>query len=246
MEKIVSILLLLISMVVYTQELDNNDLDDEFYDMGIAGGIIIYGNPPIEFAPESIENNVLSALNGSLSDRRNFIENDLLENSGFRRTGNVKYRRSKSSEKAMSVLYGFAHAFSFKIVPMKPFSEIDYARLPNGEYYSFESVIYSSELKNISPEVIAVMKIEYMLQIEFCNGFLTQNNINYYSEENINKFETLILELSEFPESIKLLKERYLNIELPKIRHSLERYNNPSENYLRALENLGNDFNRRR
>jgi hypothetical protein len=230
---------------MYAQDIsDNNYLNDEYHIFGgMAEGITIYEGRPRDFAPESIEGSILHALNGSLADRKNIIENELLGNAGFRRTGNLKYRKTEPSEKAMSVLHGAAHAFSFGIIPMKPFFEIDYARLPDGVYYSFNSVISSSELIDISPEILSVVEIEYMLQIEFCNGILIKNNINYYSEKNINKFEKLILNLPEYPESIRQLKERYLNIELPKIRRSLYRYNNPSEDYLRALENLGGSFN---
>jgi hypothetical protein len=41
---------------------------------------------------------------------------------------------------------------------------------------------------------------------------------------------------------LEKLKERYLNIELGKIKSAFERYKNPSENYLRALENLGDSL----
>lgn len=221
---------------------DNHDLYDDYYDFGTTSGITIFRERPREFAPESIEYNVLSALNGLLPERKNFIENDLLRDAGFRRSGNVRFRRTRGSEKAKSVLHGAASLLSFGIIPMKPFLEIDYGQLPKGEYYSFDSVIHSSELRNISPDVLAVMEIEYMLQIEFLNGILTNSNRNYYTEENINKFEMLILRLPEFPEDIRRLKDRYLNVELPRIRHSFERYNNPSENHLRALENLRDIF----
>jgi len=127
---------------------------------------------------------------------------------------------------------------------MKPFFEIDYERLPNGVFYSFQTIINSSKLNNISPVVLTIMEIEYMLQIEFTNGFLINNNINYYTEENIRKFERLILSLPEFPENINIIRERFLNIELPKIKQALERHNNPSENYLRALENLSDIIKR--
>jgi len=103
-------------------------------------------------------------------------------------------------------------------------------------------VIGSSELNGISPVVIAVMEIEYKLQIKFANGILYSGNLNYFTESNIDYFERLILGLPEFPESVKLLRERYLNIELLRIRQALERHNNPSENNLRALENLRDMF----
>ena len=85
--------------------------------------------------------------------------------------------------------------------------------------------------------------MEYKLQIEFCNGILHQNNINYYTEKNIKRFEELVLILPDSNEGYSKLKGRYLNIELPKIKAALERYKNPSENYLRALENLKDMFN---
>jgi len=227
-------LLLLIGASAFSQE-TNNDIEDEYIYLWDTEGITIFG----EFSSDSIEAEVLTILNGSLSNRKQFIESNLLEDAGFRRTANVRYRKSDTSEKTSSVFHGIAHALSFGIVPMKPFFEIDYDRLPRGEYYSFESVIISSELKIISADVLSVLELEYMLQIEFCNGTLFEYNRNYYTEKNINKFELMILRLPNSPESIRQSKERYLNIELPKIKNTLERYNNPSENYLRAIQNLG-------
>jgi len=217
---------------------DYDDYNEEYYDIGGYGAISIIGERPPEYEPESIEAIVLSSLNGSLPERKNFIENNLLENAGFRRTGNVRYRKTDGGEKTLSVLHGVANLLSFGVVPMKSFSEVDYGRLPDGEYYTFQSVIGSSGLKDILPEVLVVLELEYMLQIEFCYGILIENNKRYYTKENMEKFEILILKLSDYPESIKQLKERYLDIELPKIKNALERYNNPSENYLQALENL--------
>lgn len=228
-----------ISSTVFTEELpDYDDYNEEYYDIGGYGAISIIGERPPEYEPESIEAIVLSSLNGSLPERKNFIENNLLENAGFRRTGNVRYRKTDGGEKTLSVLHGVANLLSFGVVPMKSFSEVDYGRLPDGEYYTFQSVIGSSGLKDILPEVLVVLELEYMLQIEFCYGILIENNKRYYTKENMEKFEILILKLSDYPESIKQLKERYLDIELPKIKNALERYNNPSENYLQALENL--------
>jgi len=231
-------LVLLINVSIYSQETDNGIIEDEYIYLWDTEGITIYG----KFPSDSIEAEVLTILNSSLSNRKQFIESALLENAGFRRTANVRYRRSDASEKALSVFHGIAHVLSFGIVPMRPFSEIEYDRLPRGEYYSFESVIISSELINISAEVLSVLELEYMLQILFCNGILFEYNRNYYTEANINKFESLILELPNSPESIRRLKERYLNIELPKIINALDRYNNPSEEYLRAVQNLGDLF----
>ena len=76
-----------------------------------------------------------------------------------------------------------------------------------------------------------------MLQVEFCNGILIRDNENYYTDENIKKFEELILSLPDFPESIKAVKERFFD-ELTKIKKSLERHRNPGDNNIKALENL--------
>ncbi|MDR0447079.1 MAG: hypothetical protein LBH07_00250 [Treponema sp.] len=208
----------------------------------MAGGITVFAERPHDFTPESIEVNVLSALNGTLTERKIFIENDLLQNAGFRRTGNVRYRKTDGTEKALSILHGIGRLFSFGIVPLKPFSEIDYNQLPKGVYYTFQTVINSSEFNNISSLVLTIMEIEYKLQIEFNNGILYSDNINYYTEENINDFEKLIIDLPEFPEKIKQIRDRFLNFELPKIKRSLEKHNNQSENYLRAIENLREIF----
>ena len=233
--------MVLICSAIFAQDTDN-DYDSEYFDFGMSGGITIYEERPQDFTSESIEANILSVLTGTLTGRKSFIENDFLQASGFRRTGNVRFRRTNGPEKTLSVLHGVGRFFSFGIVPLRPFLESDYDRLPNGVYYSFKAVLSSSDFNNISPVILSIMEIEYKLQIEFGNGILMSSNINYYTETNINIFERLILELPEFPESIHQLKNRYLNIELPKIRQSLERHNNPSENYLRALENLGNSF----
>jgi len=238
------ILFFLIYFAVNAQDTDQF-YDDHYYDFESLEGLTIFAEPPLDFASESAEAGILSALNGSFSERKRFIENNLLENAGFRRTGNIKFRKTDTSEKTLSVFHGIIHPFSFGIVPMKPFFEIDYDRLPDGKFYSFESVIISSKLINISPVVLLIMEIEYILQIEFCNGILVKNKLNYYTEDNISKFERLILELPEFPESVGQLKERYLNIELPKIKRAFERHNNPSENYLRAKDNLEGTFIRR-
>ena len=239
------VLFLLIFPDIYSQDITVDfNVEDEYFDFGIIGGTTIYAERPFVFAPESIEANIVTVLNGTLPERRNFIENDLLNNSGFRRTGNVRFRKTDGGEKALSVLHGIGHLFSFGIVPMTRFSEIEFDRLPNGLFYSFQTVINASELNNISPEVILLMEIEYKLQIEFNNGILYSGNINYFTNENINFLERLLLGLPEFPENINRLRKRYLNIELPKIRNSLYRRNNPSENYQRAMENLGGTFGR--
>ncbi|MCL2800475.1 MAG: hypothetical protein FWD28_01775 [Treponema sp.] len=200
----------------------------------------MFGERLQEFAPESIEGSILSILNGSLSERVQFIRNVVLGNAGFRPLGNTRFRRTDGAEKTLSVLHMVTRGITFGFLPMpaRPFSEIEYERLPDGVFYSFQTVISSSDLHNVSPIVLLVLEIEYKLQIEFANGLLLANNRNYLTEENISIFEKLIFELPEYPESIQRLRERYLNIELPRIRNSLERHLNPSENHLRALENL--------
>jgi len=237
--------MLLIYTFAFAQDTnENNNFNDEyFYSFDSINELTVYGKHPFVFAPESIEANVMSVLNGSLLERRQFIENVLLEKSGFIRTGNARFRSTDASEKSLAILHGITHLLSLGIIPMKPFIDIEYGRLPCGVFYPFKTIMDSSELNKISSEVHTIMEIEYMLQIEFSNGSLISNwNVNYYTEENINKFESLIMRLPEFPENIQLLRERYLNIELPKIRQALERYNNPSENYLRALKNLSDIF----
>jgi hypothetical protein len=230
---IIFVLAFFINFTALAQETDN------YFDAGTAEGLTIYGERPIE----SIDARVLNQLNGSLSGRKQFIETEFLEESGFRRTANVRYRRSTDSEKALSILHGIGHLFTLGIVPMKPFYEIEYDRLPRGECYKFETVFIRSNFTNVAPEILTLMELEYMLQIEFCNGIIIQDSINNYTDENINKFERLTLSLPEFPESINQAKTRYSN-ELGKIKAALERYRNPSENHLRALENLGGLFSR--
>jgi hypothetical protein len=231
------ILAFFVNLTAYAQEADNYP-DDEYYDSGTGRELTIYG----EFPEDSIDTHVLNRLNGSLSERRRFIETEFLEESGFRRTGNVRYRQSTDSEKALSVMHGIGHLFSLGIVPMKPFYEIEHGRLPRGEYYKFESVFIKSNFINVTPEVLILMELEYMLQIEFFNGIIIQDNINYYTDTHINKFEGLILRLPDFPESIYQAKNRYSNA-LEKIKVALERYRNPSEDYLRALQNLWGGLN---
>jgi len=229
-------------MIVYAQDTnDDENPDDINYDFGTSGEITKYGERSKEYDPESINTYILKQLNGSLSDRKQFIETDFLEKAGFRRMANVKYRKTKASEKALSVLHGVGRIFSFGIIPMKPFSEIEYDKLPKGEIYKFESVFIKSNFKGITPEVLTLIELEYMLQIEFFNGIIIQDTINYYTDENINKFERLIRGLPDSPESIYQVKNRYIN-ELQKIKIAFERYKNPSENYLRAIQNLKGSF----
>jgi len=218
-------------MAAYAQETGNNvNLSDEDNDFGTAGGITIYGQQPIDVY-------VMDQINGPPSERKQFIETDFLEQSGFRRTGNVKYRKTSSSERTVSVFQGLGHLFSFGLIPMKPFSEVEYERLPKGEVYRFESVLVNSNFKDLTPEVLTVMQLEYMLQIEFCNGVIMQDNMHYYTDENINKFERLIRSLPNIPENIYKAKNRYLN-ELRRIKNAIDRRKNLSENNLRALQNL--------
>jgi len=245
MRIILFILSTFIIITVYAQETsDNDNLFDE-HDFGISEGITIYGQRPIVVY-------ILDHINGTQSDRKKFIEIDFLEGAGFRRTGDVKFRKTETSEKALSVLHGVGQMFNwvgqifgFGSIPMRPFSETEYDRLPKGEVYKFESVFIKSNFKDITPEVLIVIELEYMLQIEFCNGIIIRDNIKYYTDENINKFEILILRLPDFPENIYQAKNRYLN-ELQKIKAALERHRNPSENDLRALKNLENSFNMNR
>jgi hypothetical protein len=183
-----------------------------------------------------VEKNILTQLNGTLSERKSFIEEDFLKSAGFRRTGNVKFRKTDTAEKALSGLHGLGHAL-VPGIPMKPFFEIEYGALPKGQYYDFSSVLYTSKYKNYSREILIALELEYKLHIEFCNGILYSENIRYYTNENIKKFEELA---SLLPNSFKQLKERYLQSELPKIKKALERRENPGEDYLRAVQNLRN------
>jgi hypothetical protein len=218
--------------------------DERYYDYENTEGITIYAEDPrLEFPPESAEANILTKLSGSQKERERFIKEDLLEKAGFRGTANVKFRKTNGSEKAWSVLHGMMHIFSLGAVPVKPFSEIEYARLPQGEFYKFDSVVYASQFRDVSPVVRTAFELEYMLQVDLLDGNLIQNrNLNYYTEENIGKFTGLALSLPDSPPGIKQAKDRYLNVELPKIKAALERFKNPSENALRARENLGDSF----
>ena len=236
MKKIVLIILFSINTILFAQETDDFP-DDEFYDFGMAGGITVYAERSKEYDPDSIDAYVLNKLNGYQSARKQFIETDFLEEAGFRRSAAVRYRNSTGMEKTISVLHGLAHLFSLGIVPIKPFFEIDYGELQKGEYYRFERIISTSRFRFASPEVLTVIELEYKLQMEFCFGIIIKDNANYYTDENIGKFEELIYKLPEYPESLMTAKNRYLN-ELQKINGSYERYKNQSENYLRASENL--------
>jgi hypothetical protein len=235
MKKILFILAFSLILTVYAQETDNNEnLNNQDNDFGIAGGLTIIGQRPID-------EYIMDKINGTPSERKQFIETDFLDKSGFRRTANVKYRKTEPSEKALSVLHGVGHLFTFGIIPMKPYLEVDYDKLPRGKVYDFATIFSKSNFKDVTLEVLTVIELEYMLQMEFCNGVIIQDNINYYTEENINKFEKLIRGLPNSPENIQKAKNRYLN-ELRRIKAALDRRKNPSENNLRVLENLGDIF----
>jgi hypothetical protein len=215
--------------------------DENYYDYGISEGITVYDeHSRPKFSSELTESYILIRLGGFSDDREQFIKEDLLKNAGFRSTANVRFRKTSGAEKTVSVLYGLSHAFSLGVVPTTPFFETDYARLPRGELYAFESVVPGNQLENVSPEVRTTVELEYMLQVEFCNGVLIRNyNTDYYTEENIAKFEELAMSLADdtSPE-IKRLKDRYLNEDLPRIKAALDRYKNPSELDLIARQNL--------
>jgi hypothetical protein len=129
-------------------------------------------------------------------------------------------------------------------IPMKPFLEEDYDRLPNGEFYNFYAILINSDLQDVSLTIQRIMELEYKLQVEFSDGALIENwNIKYYTEENIEKFEQLILSLPDSTGDIGRIKERFLNIELPKIKSALYRYVHPSELYIQARKNLSDIIN---
>jgi hypothetical protein len=241
MKRTIFILLFFVSLAAFAQEADDY-FDDEYLDVGIARELRIYGERPREFASGSIDAYVFNLLNGSILDRKQFIEIDFLEASGFRHSGNARYRKTDGAEKISSILSGIGSMSSFGLIPMKPFFETEYDRLPKGELYKFETVFVKSDFTNVAPGILTLMELEYMLQIEFRNGILLQDYIKYYSDENINKFERLIHGLPDLPESFYQTKNRYFS-ELKKLRAALERYRNPDENYFRALQNLGDIFN---
>jgi hypothetical protein len=240
LRQILFLALILLNSAIFSQETDDhNSIEDTDNDFGTSSGITLYGERQEEFDAKSTEAYVLNHLNGTASDRKKFIETDLLEDAGFRRNSNVKFRKTKASEKTISVLHGAVRALSLGFAPVspKPFLEIEFDKLPRGEHYRFESVIVKSDLLSVAPEILTLIELEYMLQIEFCNGMIIQDTLKYYTDTNIDKFEKLILKLPDGSESINKAKKRYLN-ELQKIKAALERYKNPNEDYLRALQNL--------
>ncbi|MDR3114765.1 MAG: hypothetical protein LBU25_04510 [Treponema sp.] len=243
MKKLLPVLIIRFCTHVFSEEAEDvartsskNNLEtyDEYYEFGSGAGITIYGDTKIQ----EIENMIIHTLNGSEHERERFIQEDLLVKAGFRRTANSRYRKTTGGEKALSIVHGVTHAV-FSRIPMKPFFEEEYGKLPEGELYSFYSVWYMSQFKDVSIEIRTIMELEYMFQIEFCNGVLTQNwNITYYTDKNIKRFEELAQSLPDLPSNIKRLKDRYLYIELPKIKNALERYKNPSEKALQARKNV--------
>lgn len=240
MKKVIHLTLYLLIQLIFLDKSYNilcsqEYSEDEYSYYGFSEGIIIYGDQ------NNLENNIIEVLNKGQEERKAFIEEELLVNSGFRRTANARFRGTTGGEKTLSVFHGIFHALSLGIVPMKPFLEEEYDRLPKGEYYNFYSVLINSDLKNVSLEIQKIMELEYKLQIEFSNGVLIENwNLKYYTEENIEIFERLILSLPDEMDDIRSIKERFFNIELPKIKSALYRYLNPSESYIQARENLRN------
>jgi len=225
-----SFLLVFLLMPVAPASVGAQETDAD-YDSGIAEGITIYGRRPADAR-------VMELINGSRADRKRFIETEFLEESGFKKAANARYRKTETSEKALSVLHGFGSLISFGLIPVLPFDEIEYDRLPDGEVYKFEAVFVRSNYRDVLPEVLTVIEIEYMLQIEFFNGVIIHDNLKYYTDENINKFEKLILGLPDYPESVSRAKKRYTD-ELRRIKRAFERHRNPNENYIIALRNLG-------
>jgi hypothetical protein len=234
--------MLLLTQYIFSDESSGDvssqeHFEDEYYDYETTEGITIYGER------EKIEDKIIEILNKEQETRKEFIEEELLIKSGFRRSANVKFRKTTDKEKALSVLHGLFAIATAGAVPVKPFTEVEYDRLPDGEFYNFYTILFNSDLKNISLEVQRIMELEYKLQIEFANGTLIENwNVKYYTEENIGKFERLILSLPDTMDDIRPIKERFLNIELPKVKTALYRYLNPSELYIQARKNLSDMF----
>jgi hypothetical protein len=189
MKPLVFVLMLCVNFPLFTDETDdtpekalppNNSTADEYYDFRIDEGITIY----TERVSDPVEDFITGKLNGTLKEREEFIEEDFLTKAGFRRTGSVKFRPTTESEKAFSILHGVTHAFSLGILPMTPFFEEDYARLPQGEFYHFESVMRESSFKDVSFEVRTVMELEYMLQFAGStkSGLLKRSHIDHITK----------------------------------------------------------------
>jgi len=69
-----------ISIAGYAQEKNNNEnFNDVDYDFGTAREITIYGERPKEYDSKSIDAYVLNQINGSSSDRKQFLETNFNE-----------------------------------------------------------------------------------------------------------------------------------------------------------------------
>jgi len=112
--RLVLIALFLTHSIIYPQEA-NEYIDDNYHDFGTAESITVYGEHQLD--PESIDVHVVNRLNGSASERRQLIERDFLEESGFRRTGNAKFRKTTAGENALAVLHEFTRFLSLGFVP---------------------------------------------------------------------------------------------------------------------------------
>jgi hypothetical protein len=245
MKKILILLALFVYQTAFAEDLPDTvesvQNEENYYDYGISKGLTVYDEDPRpEFPSKLTETYILFRLTGLSDGREQFIKNDLLKNAGFRNAANARFRKTRGAEKGLSMLHGITHAFSLGLVPMRPFFEVDYDRLPQGEFYTFDTVVPEDWFRNISPELRKTIELEYMLQAEFCNAILIRHyNAGNYTEENIAKFEALARSLpDDVSPEIKQLKGRYLNEELPRIKAALERYKNPSEMALIARENL--------
>lgn len=246
MKKTLLALMLCASLTVFAEDAagppvepvpEQTEKEADYQGYGISGGVTVYGT-----SSEALEAGILARLNGFSIDREQFIETELLRKAGFRRDASAKVRRTTGAEKSMALLQGMVHAF-LNGIPLQPFFEVEYDGLREGEFYRFDAVIYGNPLGNVSPEVRTAMELEYMLQVEFSDGILIRDwNVNYYTEENIGRFEELARSLPDTSPALQQLKDRYLNDALPRIRAALERYRNPSESALRARLNLSDGF----
>lgn len=228
------IIILIICSLLQNNLFSQEYIEDDFFYYDLFEGITIYGDQNI------LENKILDTLTKGQKERKAFIQEDLLSNSGFKKSADAKIRDVPIAEKTASLfLHGIFDFLTLGLVKTKPLTEPEYDNLPEGEFYNFYVVLIQSELKDVSLEIQKIMELEYKLQIEFCNGVLMERkNKKYYTEENIKSFEQLILSLPDDIDDIKQIKERFLNIELPKIKSALYRYLNPSESYLQARENF--------
>jgi hypothetical protein len=245
MKKILIVLALFVYQVAFAEDPPDTAApvqnEEKYYDYGASEGVTVYGSQSRpEFPSELTETYILFRLTGLSDEREQFIKEDLLKNAGFRSTANVRFRKTSGAEKGMSLLHGIAHAFSLGLVPMSPFFEVNTEKLPQGEFFMFDTVVPGDWFENISPELRRTIELEYMLQAEFSNGVLIRHyNVSNYTEENIAKFEELAMSLpDDISPELKQIKDRYLNEDLPRIRAALERYKNPSELALIARENL--------